>query len=79
MTLLDMGVFTLFFLIIYLIGALVIGTIHRLTHNHTKSYRIGLIIFALLAAATITYTNLGRWESTYANPTELFQNGSTNE
>lgn len=79
MTLLDMGVFTLFFLIIYLIGALAIGIIHRLTHNHTKNYRIGLIIFALLAAATITYSNLGRWESTYANPAEIFQDGGSNQ
>lgn len=75
MTWLDLAVFVLLTLIIYLVGALTIGALHLVTHNKSTHYRVGLIIFALLASATITYTNLGRWESTYANPTELFQTG----
>ncbi|MFO0955299.1 MAG: hypothetical protein U0526_02035 [Candidatus Saccharibacteria bacterium] len=73
MQLIDLGMFTLIFLITYLVGAIFVKLIHLITKDRSKNYRVGVIIFALLVAATITFNNLGRWGNTYADPSQLFQ------
>lgn len=75
----DLGMFVLIFFITYLVGAVFVKLIHLITKDHSKNYRVGVIIFALLVAATITYTNLGRWGNKYADPSQLFQQSQPKE
>lgn len=80
MELVDLGVFLVIFLVFYLLGAGFVKIIHIIRKDKTKNYRVGVVIFALLMAAMVTYNNLGRWDETYADPTKVFQTqGSENE
>lgn len=79
MQLIDVGMFALIFFVTYLICAIFVKIIHLITKDHTKNYRVGVIIFALLVAATVTYNNLGRWNTNYADPSALFQTKTTGE
>lgn len=78
MQLIDLGMFLVIFLVCYLLGAGFVKIIHLIRKDKSKNYRIGVIIFALLVAAMITYNNLGRWEGSYADPTQLFQTQERN-
>lgn len=72
MQLIDLGMFFLIFLIFYLLGVGFVKIIHIIRKDKSKNYRVGVIIFALLASAMITYNNLGRWDVRYADPATLF-------
>ncbi|QQS26817.1 hypothetical protein IPM44_03805 [bacterium] len=73
MQLIDLGMFLVIFIIFYLLGAGFVKIIHLIRKDKSKNYRIGVLIFALLVAAMITYNNLGRWDGRYADPAQLFQ------
>ena len=73
MQLIDLGMFLVIFLVCYLLGAGFVKIIHLIRKDKSKNYRIGVVIFALLVAAMITYNNLGRWEDSYADPAQIFQ------
>lgn len=73
MHLIDLGMFLVIFIACYLLGSGFVKIIHLIHHDRSKSYRIGVVIFALLVAVMITYNNLGRWETRYADPAQLFQ------
>ncbi len=73
MQLVDLGIFLVIFLVCYLLGAGFVKIIHLIRKDKSKNYRIGVVIFALLVAAMITYNNLGRGDGRYADPVQLFQ------
>ncbi len=75
----DVAMFALIFFVTYLLGAGFVKLIHLMTKDHTKNYRVGVIIFALLVAATITYNNLGRWVDDYPDLGRLFQINTSQE
>ncbi|MBP9826961.1 hypothetical protein KBC99_00605 [Candidatus Saccharibacteria bacterium] len=72
MTWFDFALFFITFIICYVIGSVIVKIIHFFTKDTSKNYRIGIIIFSLLMAGMLTYNNLGRNPSDYANPLDLF-------
>lgn len=73
MQLVDLGIFLVIFLVCYVLGSGFVKIIHLIRKDKSKNYRIGVVIFALLVAAMITYNNLGRGDGRYADPVQLFQ------
>ncbi len=65
MTIYDVEIFLLVFFVSYLVLAVGVKIIHLITKDHSKTYRIGVIIFSLLVAATVTYSQLGRVTGSY--------------
>lgn len=60
MRLVDLGVFAFSFGTSFVVLTLIVRIIHLITHDHTKTYLWGVVSFSLLAAALLTYSNLGR-------------------
>lgn len=60
MQLIDVALFLLVFVIVYAVLAVGVKIVHLITKDHSHTYRIAVIIFALLFAAMFTYNNLGR-------------------
>lgn len=65
MTLYDVEIFLLVFFVSYLLLAIIVKIIHTITKDHSKDYRIAVIIFSLLAAGMFTYNQLGRKTNSY--------------
>lgn len=65
MTIYDVEIFLLVFFMSYLALAVGVKLIHLITKDHSKTYRIGVIVFSLLVAAAVTYSQLGRVTGNY--------------